>query len=342
MKRLDLLKKIMGEELLESLNKALVKLNTKSVVDLEELHSAIKTAPKAIIAFLLRELKDMNNAETREVTLPWADNSMMTISKMDNDVYRGDIIRDSKIIHKFDLTAIPQLAAHLMSVFELYDEAAEESSSKSDQQPEQKEESSDSDLWEHLRMLDGKVNALMMMVASQSAMSKSEPKESKKFEKFCKSLANLKKAGLMPKMPSPPSPGAKVGGSQGITKEGMHGVKTSATDSHVQQYTQLKNPDLKVPKHNADKASQPKQPKVFSNTNSAQKSEKEIIFKKSELEGNCVDCGQKVSHCACFRALSKPEVKKSENGLVTLKFKGDWDSEAISALWQSLKKSRCE
>lgn len=435
MKRLDILEKIMGAELLESLNKALVKLNTKSVVDLEELHSAIKTVPKSIIAFLMRELKDMKQEETKGIILPWAENAIMTITKMGDDVFRGDIVRDSKIIHEFDLTAIPQLAAHLMSTFELYDgmgegEESEESSSSS----------SDVELWNHVRALDGKINALMMMVASQNPVSKAEEgsnplpppkmptpeqgraiqqglggglpektgldnvkqefgslfgkKEEKltkpyvsdaqrrwahtssgkkalggnagvhewdeaskgkklpekvskssinKFEKFCKSLGNLKKAGLMPTMPSPPKPGTKVGGNQGITKEGFHGPKTAASDTNTHPYTQLKDPDMKVPKHNADKVKQPKQPKVFTNTATAEKAEKsgkEITFKKSELEGICCDCGGPAKSCSCFQALSKPEVKKTESDRITLRFGGDWDAEALSALWSSLKKSR--
>lgn len=442
MKRLDILEKIMGAELLESLNKALVKLNTKSVVDLEELHSAIKTVPKSIIAFLMRELKDMKQEETKEITLPWAENAMMTITKMGDDVFRGDIVRDSKIIHEFDLTAIPQLAAHLMSTFELYDGMGEGAEPELE---ESSSSSSDAELWNHVRALDGKINALMMMVANQNPMSKTEPppppmptpaqgqaiqqglsgglpnktgldnvkqefgslfgkSESKlenvdldhlddetfgsvhneakkraiqrhgngytnahmgralkevaterghlpkptsmaksqvnKFEKFCKSLGNLKKAGLMPTMPHPPKPGTKVGGNNGITKEGFHGPKTSASDTNTHPYTQLKDPDMKVPKHTADKVKQPKQPKVFTNTASAEKAEKSLTFKKSELEGVCSDCGGPAKSCACFQALSKPEIKKTENDRVTLRFKNDWDAEALSALMSSLKKSR--
>src|ERR1039458_7538448 len=127
MKQSELVKSILGPELYESLTKALVKLNTKSVVDLEELHSAIKTAPKSVIAFLMRELKDMNNDETREISLPWEENCLMIISKMDSDVYKGRIVKDSKVVDDFDLTAIPQLAMHLMSTFELYSEQEESS-----------------------------------------------------------------------------------------------------------------------------------------------------------------------------------------------------------------------
>ena len=71
-------------------------------------------------------------------------------------------------------------------------------------------------------------------------------------------------------------------------------------------------------------------------------SEKELTFTKSELSGKCEDCGQPVSYCACFRVLSKPEIKKSENGNVTLKLKSDWDQESVSALYFSIKRRKVE
>jgi hypothetical protein len=344
MKRQDLLKTIMGEKVLESLNKALVKLNTKSVVDLEELHSAIKTAPKAIMAFLMRELKDMEKDHTKEIKIPWAENSMMTITKLDSDVYKGIIVKDSKIIHEFDLTAIPQLAAHIMSVFEIYDEDDHQEEESS----EESSEDSKQDIREHLKALDGKINALMMLIASQSPMhtvqkSDNPEKDWKKVSAGIKK-SSLKKAGLMPKMPSPPRPGTKVGGSQGITKQGIHSDKTHATDMPGHEiHTQVKNPWNAAFNAASRDSSQPKQPKQPKQPAAiATKSEKQFTFKKSELESKCLDCNQPIGGCSCFKALSKPQIKKSENDKVTLKFGSDWDQDALRALFHSIKRRKNE
>lgn len=352
MNRDIVLQSIMGKEMFESLNKALVKLNTKSVVDIAELHSAMKTVPKSIMAFLMRELKDMKKDETREIKLPWADNSMMVITKMDSDVYKGKMIRDSKVAHEFDLTAIPQLAAHLMSTFEIYDE--DQAGGGDGGEGSSKASESNNDLKEQVKALDSKINALMMLIASQQMtknveMAKTEIKKSdaNKFEKFCKSYRNLQKGGLAPKMPSPPRPGTKVGGNAGITQAGFHGPKTEHSDSNKHPRTQLENPYLKAPKSAGDtKGSKPKASgqgttsATAAVTSSTAKSEKTLTVAKSELHNKCIDCGQGVGDCACFKALSKPEIKKSDSNNITFKFKSDWDSEAVEALYKSIKRRR--
>lgn len=322
---------ILGEQAYEALNKAITKLGTKSVVDITELHDALKIAPKSIIAFLMKELKGMDKDGAKEIKLPWDEEATILINKKDEDVYAGNIAKQGKIVHEFALCSIPQLAAHLLSFSEMYDEVPEQ---------EVKEESrkeaptQETDVRQQIKMLDDKINALMMLVASQnshSTLDKSEPDLKKKFIESVKKYS-LAKGGLAPGMPKPPRPGSSVGGNQGITKEGIHSPKTDATDSSTHEFTQLKNqPNMKVPEPSVKQPKQPKQVKLAS-------SEKVLTFKKSEMNGKCTECGQTVSDCACFKALSKPEIKKSDSSNVTLKFRSDWDSESISALYKSIKK----
>lgn len=303
MNRSSILKKIIGPERVEILEKALVKLNTKSVVDLEELHSAIKTVPKSLMAFLVKNTKDMEIGGAKEIELPFAENSRLLLNKLDNDVYNGHIVKDSKIIQEFSLTAIPQLAAHIMSAFELYDHDEEAEIA----------ENMDSGVEERIKKLEQKINALIMMVAGVT------PEEIQKSEKKL-FMSKLKKAGSMPKMPSPPGAGTKVGGSNGITKAGIRGNKTAASDTSTRQ-SHMKNPDLKAPK--MDK---PKEPTLKS----------EITFKKSQFKAACTDCGQQAGNCACFQALSKPILKKNTKEHITLAFGSDWDHNAVMALYKSI------
>ena len=339
---------IVGQELYDALNKSIMKMGTKSVVDITELHDALKIAPKSIIAFLMRELGSMKKDEAKEVKLPWDDQSTMLINKKDEDVYAGRIARAGKVEHEFELCSIPQLAAHLLSFSEMYDQVPDTELS-----PEKStKEESDADIYAHLKILDDKVNALLMMVVSQSPIQKNEKLNKSSLEiddddeilelqtraalkNFINSIKGLKKAGLAPKMPSPPKAGSNVGGNNGLTQAGIHGDKTAHTDLNTKPVTQIKNnPFLKVPKATAAAVTQAKPPKTLA------QSEKTMIVKKSELTNKCADCKQVAINCACFRVLSKPEIKKSEGQNITLKFRSDWDSDSISALYKSLKRIR--
>jgi hypothetical protein len=187
---------------------------------------------------------------------------------------------------------------------------------------------------------------LMDMTTPAKDLGKAESDRNEQVKRLSKSL---KKAGIMPKPPQPPKPGTNVGGNNGITKEGIHSDKTAATDAPGHElHTQVKNPWTAKFNAGAKNSTQPKQPKTpsvpatASATPKLAQSEKEMTFSKSELEGKCVDCGQAIKRCACFRALSAPQIKKSENDKITLAFKSDWGSEEIVALYKSIKSRKNE
>ena len=303
----------MGEELFEKLDKALTKLSTSSVVDIGELYHSLKVTPKAVVAFLVRKLRNMKDA--KEIKLPWAKNATMLINKLDNDVYQGHIAEDGQIRHEFKLTSLPALAAHLTSYFELYDEdnnpksEPKEASSK-------KEHSGDSGKFKelenrvnalHLKMLESKIDSLMALVANRHV------------EKDEKQVNNLNKAGTMPTMPKPPKPGTKVGGMQGISRTGIMGAKTPATDRLSLPTIALNKPQI------------------------ATKVKRTLTFKKSDTNHTCMECKKNefdgegsYTGCDCWRGFSKPKIKKSENS-ITLEFNQDWDDDAVLALLRSIK-----
>jgi|GEM_PF-6261892 len=334
-KRELLVKSVLGEAVYETLSKAIMKQATSSVVDITELHDALKIVPKSVMAFILSMTKEMNKDETKEESLPWEDNAKITITKSDDDVYKGYFVKDGKKAHEFDLCSIPQLAAHMLSFSELYEDAmedheessVEESSSVVEETKEAtKEQTKSADLTGKIKDLESKLDSLILLIAS-NGLKKTEPKDI---------IRKLKKAGLAPKMPSPPSPGAKVGGMQGITMSGLHGDKTSATDTKAKAVTAVKNPSLKVPDAGKAALTQPKQPKMAA-AKSESKVPKSLTFTKNELNSTCGDCGMLAGSCACFRVLSKPEIVKTSGDNVTLKFKSDWDTEAVTALFKSIK-----
>lgn len=462
-KQLLLLKSVLGEHYLP-LMKSIVKQASASVVDISELHDSLKIIPKAIMTFVMQATKDMDSEHAKEVKIPWEENAIMLINKTTDDVYKGHFTQDGKVVHEFELCSIPQLCAHLLSFSEMYDQVPDSEVAAEPEQPPQQD-----DIREHLKALDGKINALMMMIASQpiqknetlekgwkhaaaglaavaalgstpkanadsstvhsfitqgmtkipgvtvqSSLSPDKsngafsvnygkfsvkgkhgggggqsythqttlmgpdqstwsPKDAEDFktasklhsfikdkmpalmdatgpigkseidpkaDKWKAFSKSLKKAGLAPGMPKPPRPGTNVGGTNGITKEGIHQDKTTATDAPGHEiHTQVKNPWNEKFNAGVKISTQPKQPKQPAQVKTV-KSEKEVTFKKSELAGQCTDCGQPLPHCACFRALSQPIIKKSDNDKVTLGFKSDWDSEATEALYKSITASK--
>jgi hypothetical protein len=323
-----LIKAVLGEEAFESLQKAIQKLNSKTVVDITEAHDALQMAPKSVVTFLMKEVRDMKVGEPKEIELPFEEGAMILVNKLEADQYKGHIVKAGKIVHEFAQCSIPQLSAHLLSTFELYDESplsAENSSKSSEPQEESKEQSKAKpapDVQAQIAELSKKIDQLFMMAANskpqvivQTAPVQAEPVEKSEKPKARKpkqvndSVKKiLKKAGQMPKMPSPPGAGTKVGGSQGITRAGIHGDKTAHSDLNKKPVTAVRNPYLKV--------------------------------SKSEIDAACSDCGHAASHCLCFRAMSKPTVSKSEDGSYKIDFGSDWDKTTILAFYQSLKKAR--
>lgn len=378
-KKEKLLNHVLGKELYEALNKAIVKLNTKSVVDITEAHDSLKMVPKAVVTFLVKELKPMDNGESKEIELPFDDNAKLFITKDAPDVYHGKIVHNGKDAHDFNLCSLPQLASHLVSHFELYEEAKEEMAEgeAKKEESESSEESSSFDkeiIKQKLKDIENKINYIFSSIASKKEEfvimpkddfikehkklvevlespdhkdDKEEAKEQKKELKEelgknegKKKIAKvLKKAGLAPKMPGPPRAGTNVGGMNGITTGGKHGPKTEFTDTKIgHNKMSMDVSNVKVP---AQAKAQLKIPKQPSQPKQTAKSEKPntLTVSKSEYSLTCMDCGSTHNKCSCFKGLSKPDIKKSENN-ITLKFKSDWNKEAVLALYNNLKRRK--
>lgn len=339
-----LVRSIIGDEVYEALSKSIVKLNTKSVVDITELHDALKIAPKSVVAFLMQNLSEMKKDDAKEISLPWDKNASMLINKMDSDVFKGHISKDGKIIHEFDLCSIPQLAAHMLSLFELYDESPATQSEVKQEEPDKDSQDIDN-IKSQLQALESKINALIVMAAGQN--SSGQPVKKSQKDNLVKALKNLqktdlKKAGLANKMPSPPRPGVHSGSQKGISQSGFHGPKTASSDLNSkggQSQTSL-SPHLKTGDKLAAQNGLPQQPKQAKQTKSS------FTMKSENADSKCIDCGEtdfaggKFQKCACFKVLSDPSIKKNENGTLTFTLAEDWDDDNAIALWNSLRKNR--
>jgi len=115
---------LLGEDFLSELQKAeLYKPETNSTVSHEELADALKIVPRAVMAYLTRNLTDMKEGENRHLELPFkrAEGCAISLSKVSSDVYHGEVLRGGKILYRFKYRTIPGIGLILLTTFELYD-----------------------------------------------------------------------------------------------------------------------------------------------------------------------------------------------------------------------------
>lgn len=117
------LKKTLGEDFLQSLEKfELYKIGTRTVVDHEEIKTALKIVPRTLMSFLIHNLTSMEIGETKELDIPVSESpAMCRVTKMERDVYSGQVEQGNKKIAEFMHRSIPGVGLVLMSALELYD-----------------------------------------------------------------------------------------------------------------------------------------------------------------------------------------------------------------------------
>lgn len=120
----------------DKLEKSIVKEDTNSVVDISELHDAFNLAPKSLVAWLMTNIAPLNVNDGKIIDVPWEKNSQLLVNKKSEDVYSGYITKDGQKAHEFHNCSIPKLAAHLLSFYELYDEAILEHKTKAKEKSE--------------------------------------------------------------------------------------------------------------------------------------------------------------------------------------------------------------
>jgi|ERR1035437_6481769 hypothetical protein len=122
------LKKTLGEDFLQSLEKfELWKQGTRSVIDHEEIKTALKIVPRTLMAYLIRNLTPMNIGDHKDIPLQVANRpegvgpDLLKVDKHERDVYSGEIISDNKKIAEFKFRSAPGVGLVVMTAFELYE-----------------------------------------------------------------------------------------------------------------------------------------------------------------------------------------------------------------------------
>lgn len=117
------LKKALGEDFFESLQKVeLYKQGTRTTVDPEEIATALQIVPRTLMAFLVNALSPLKVGDNKRTQLPLQEPGVfLNATKLERDVYIGNIEQAGKIITEYKFRSIPGIGLIIMSAFELYD-----------------------------------------------------------------------------------------------------------------------------------------------------------------------------------------------------------------------------
>lgn len=120
-KYVQITKSILGEDIFEHLEKMeMFKPDTNSTLDPNEIKVALQIVPRAVLGFLIANLKGLNVGGNVDLPLPFAD-AILHVNKISQDVYTGDVVQSGKRITEFQYRSLPGIGLILMSTFELYD-----------------------------------------------------------------------------------------------------------------------------------------------------------------------------------------------------------------------------
>jgi hypothetical protein len=311
------LKKTLGKDYMESLQKfELYKPGTRTVVDHEELRTALQIVPRTVMALVIKELTPMAIGENKEFDLPVEGGAILNAQKHERDVYSGEIRQGSKLIVQFVNRAIPGVGLVIMSAFELYDV----------NQLSENMSSGNTDI-------DAKVQKLVdERIALHDLIGKVIDKKLMEREAVDK-LVLLKltdKVSEITKIQQESTPQSDQY-FRGMTN-GMKVVESVVTGKEPEFVEPMKKGHEKL--------------KKFIELRKSKKNEFSIEMAKGETV-ECPDCGKHIfdgsifSGCICLGEDREKKVfiKKTEQG-IKVRFGKGWDAENIEMLLDTLRKKR--
>ena len=112
----------LGQTGAESLKKSIIRLKTNSMADPSELYLPLLVVPRTIMSWLVQNILPLKIGEYKDFQFPGQEDTVISVEKLDSDVYRGEFVRDAHVIHRFNHQTLPSISGHLLTVFELYDQ----------------------------------------------------------------------------------------------------------------------------------------------------------------------------------------------------------------------------
>lgn len=119
----DFLRACLGKEGVDSLNKSIARrYKDHGPERLDETYLALMIVPRALLSWVTQICKKMEVGDVLEVEIPMAQGTSLLLNKKGLDEYSGYVHKDGEKIHEFGGITVPDLAGHLMTVLELYDD----------------------------------------------------------------------------------------------------------------------------------------------------------------------------------------------------------------------------
>jgi hypothetical protein len=318
MKPIEAAKKILGEDIFDQIKKsdvgAIYKPESGTAVAMQELQMALQIVPRAVLSYLMSNLKDLEKGHSLQLKLPFAD-ATLEVTKIGADTYNGTIHSKGKIQNEFNYRTIPAIGVIIMTTFELYDLK---------DLPVQDESKKD-DIDKLQKLIDERLylRNLISMVLEEKLSQKEA------IERFMS-----QKIGSMFHILPP-----KIEEEQEEEQEEMEQSELSEDEDNQGELSEDEVEEIKVD------IKKDKKSKLKEFLESRKEHTKKVEIKKEELV--CGDCGSKIEKtekaikpCICFGALidSPVKIKKSEGSVYTVKFPKEFDSENINMFIRILKK----
>ena len=122
---------MVGKKGLESLSKAIHRRDSDSTIGPLDVYLPLLVVPRTILSWLIQNIKPLPVGESKSLQFPGMEDLEIKVTKQGRDSYRGEFVRDGKVIHTFEKQTLPNVGGNLMTIGELYEvENKEESAAK--------------------------------------------------------------------------------------------------------------------------------------------------------------------------------------------------------------------
>lgn len=303
------LDKLLGQDFMKSLDSNLSKSeiyhpNTRTVSDISDIKDGLQIVPRAIMAFLIKELAPMEMNDHKELDLPIEGGGKISVNKVDRNAYTGFLEHDNKKMVDFISRTIPSLGIVIMSTFELYDV---------DQLFDKKKDKSQDEMTAKVQqMIDERLN--LHSIVSQIVDKKLLERDS---------IKQLIHAKINDSILSEKKPKDTVSIAVPITEDGM-----------IKKEDKPKKKGSPLKEFLEDRSKKPKK-----NEHIIEMVKSEQI--NCPDCGHGIFDGHAFSSCICYGDNGKVFLKKTENGL-KIRFGKNWDVDSIEMLLEVLRGKKNE
>lgn len=308
-KELNLITSVLGDDFVESLNKselgAIFKENTKTSTDPEDIKIALQIVPRVVLSWLFSNLKYNNVGDNIELDLPFA-NGTLVANKLSPDNYSGEIISNGERAVRFKYRSLPAIGLIIMSTFELYNMDQVDEIKNTQKTDEEYEESRSNPYSENkIEMLQNAIDERLNLHRLVGNVVDKKIEERQAITEMIKLRLN-------------------------------HSINTSSQSN--------------IEENASEEYAESKKSKLREFLDSREKKRQDVVDMDKSADISCPDCNTNlyktedkgIKLCICFGSRMNKIIKfkKTEDGVVRLKFPKNFDIEDVEMLLDSIKTGR--